>query len=364
MVFNGASLPRWSFLLVILVWWTGQSVTASEVGHACKNPIGESGKCIYFQDCQPLVNLYNDPFQTPEDTEFLTQSRCGVHRRKILVCCAVSNLGQRSSLPEPPNCGIQMSDRVFGGHDTKINEFPWTALIQFQKPGGSFGFHCGGSLINERYVVTAAHCIKSIPRSWKVHRVRLGEWDLSMANDCQDDFCSNAPIDLDVEKIVVHSNYDPYNGSFENDIALLRLTRPVDYSETVRPICLPLSASLHNLNHVGQPSYTVGWGKTETDTENEVKLMVELNITNLQECARIYQEQGVTLKTTQMCAGGVRGKDSCSGDSGGPLMRQIAGAWYLIGVVSFGPNKCGTAGIPGVYTNVAEYVDWIQDNIY
>ncbi|XP_052890736.1 CLIP domain-containing serine protease B4-like [Anopheles moucheti] len=354
------NLSRWSLPIVILVWWTEQRVASLELGASCTNPVGEAGKCILFRECQPLVNIYNNPITTQQDTEFLMQSRCGMLQRKILVCCAGSN--QRSSLPEPPHCGVQLSDRILGGQLTEIDEFPWTALIQFQKPDGSFGFHCGGSLINERYVVTAAHCIKRIPRSWKVHRVRLGEWDLSMTNDCHEGFCSEAPIDLHIEKIVVHRNYDPKDQHKVNDIALIRFTRSVKYSETVRPICLPLSESLRDRNHVGKPSYAVGWGKTETAAASEVKLKVEINITNWQECARIYREEGVLLTIKHMCAGGVRG--TCSGDSGSPLMRQIAGVWYLIGVVSFGPQKCGTAGVPGVYTNVAEYIDWIQDIIY
>ena len=112
------------------------------------------------------------------------------------------------------------------------------------------------------------------------------------------------------------------------------------------------------------PAYAAGWGKTESATASEKKLKVEMNIKSLQECAPVYQRGGILLKQTHMCAGGVRGKDTCSGDSGGPLMRQMTGSWYLIGVVSFGPQKCGAPGVPGVYTNVAEYVDWIKDNIY
>ncbi|XP_050079401.1 CLIP domain-containing serine protease B4-like [Anopheles maculipalpis] len=345
-----------------LVWWTVSSVAALELGQKCLTPVGEPGECIPFRECQPLIDIYNKPVPTPDDTRFLTESRCGMLERKTLVCCTVSS--KKSSLPESPHCGLQVADRVIGGQPTEIDEFPWTALIEFEKPDGSFGFHCGGSLINERYIVTAAHCIKSIPRGWKVHRVRLGEWDLTTANDCQNDFCSHAPIDLDVEQIVVHNNYDPKDQSNANDIALIRFTRQVRYSQTVRPICLPWSASLRSRDHVGQPSWAAGWGKTETATASEKKLKVAMNVTSLQDCAPAYRRGGILLKATHMCAGGVRGKDTCSGDSGGPLMRQITGAWYLIGVVSFGPQKCGTAGIPGVYTNVADFVDWIQDNIY
>ncbi|XP_049283478.1 CLIP domain-containing serine protease 14D-like [Anopheles funestus] len=340
------------------------SVSALELGQNCVNPVGETGTCVLFRECQPLIAIYSKPVNTPDDTQFLSDSRCGVFERKTLVCCAgVTNSG-KTSLPSPPNCGIQLSDRVYGGQPTKLDEFPWTALIEYQKPDGRFGFHCGGSIINERYIVTAAHCINAIPRNWKVHRVRLGEWDLSSSSDCEDDFCSIAPIDLDIEKIIVHTGYDTRDKSHHNDIALIRFNREIHYSETVRPICLPLADSLRSRNHVGLSSFAAGWGKTETASASPKKLKVELNIKDLKECAPVYQRSGIFLDSTQMCAGGVRGQDTCSGDSGGPLMRQITGSWYLIGVVSFGPQKCGTASVPGVYTNVAEYVDWIRDNVY
>uniref|UniRef100_A0A182V4G1 CLIP domain-containing serine protease n=1 Tax=Anopheles merus TaxID=30066 RepID=A0A182V4G1_ANOME len=280
--------------LLFVLLWMEHSVFGLDLNANCVTPLGESGKCILFRECQPLITIYNKPINTHDDTQLLTQSRCGMLQRKTLVCCPVTSQA-RSSLPEPPVCGIHLADRVIGGQPTQIDEFPWTALIEFQKPDDSFGFHCGGSLINERYIVTAAHCIKSIPRGWKV---------------------------------------------------------------------LPLSSSLRNRNHVGMPAYAAGWGKTESATASEKKLKVEMNIKSLQECAPVYQRGGILLKQTHMCAGGVRGKDTCSGDSGGPLMRQMTGSWYLIGVVSFGPQKCGTYGVPGVYTNVAEYVDWIKDNIY
>ncbi|XP_049283469.1 CLIP domain-containing serine protease 14D-like isoform X4 [Anopheles funestus] len=362
MMFHRVNLYRWSFPLVSLVCLAMQSVGALELGESCVNPAGQSGKCILFRECKPLVDIYYKPIKTHEDTEFLTQSQCGMLQWKSLVCCAATR--QRSLLPETPNCGMQMTDRIVGGQVAKIDEFPWTALIEFKRYDGSFGFHCGGTLINERYVVTAAHCVMPINGMWKVHRVRLGEWDLATATDCQEDICTDTPIDLDIEDIVVHKKYGSCDNSNANDIALIRFTRPVQYSKTIRPICLPLSESLRNRDHVGHTAHAAGWGKTEARTTSEKKMIVELNIMSLQECQSIFQSYSVLLKTIHMCAGGVRGKDTCNGDSGGPLMRQHAGSWYLIGVVSFGPSNCGTAGVPGVYTNVAEYIDWIKDNIY
>uniref|UniRef100_A0A2M4BS35 CLIP domain-containing serine protease n=2 Tax=Anopheles marajoara TaxID=58244 RepID=A0A2M4BS35_9DIPT len=352
------------FLLMCLVAIGAQSVLCLDLGQSCVNPRGQQGSCIQFQECQPLVSIYNKPIRTDDDKQFLLASRCGTFNTKTLVCCVgSSSSGGRTTLPQPPQCGLQLTDRVVGGQPTKIDEFPWTALIEFQKADGRFGFHCGGSLINQRYIVTAAHCINAIPRGWKVHRVRLGEWDLSTSSDCEDDFCSTSPIDLNIEQIIVHDGYDVRDKSHVNDIALIRFTRNVEYTELVRPICLPLSDAVRNKNYVGVSSFAAGWGKTEVASASEKKLKVELSIVALDSCSSVYKRNGINLQPTQMCAGGVRGSDTCSGDSGGPLMKQHAGAWYLLGVVSFGPQKCGTAGVPGVYTNVREYTDWIRSNV-
>uniref|UniRef100_A0A182FSI6 Uncharacterized protein n=1 Tax=Anopheles albimanus TaxID=7167 RepID=A0A182FSI6_ANOAL len=323
------------FLLMCLVAIGGQSVLCLDLGQSCVNPRGQQGSCIQFQECQPLVSIYNKPIRTDDDKQFLLASRCGTFNTKTLVCCVGSaSSGGKTTLPQPPHCGIQLTDRVVGGQPTKIDEFPWTALIEFQKADGRFGFHCGGSLINQRYIVTAAHCINAIPRSWKPNRIRLGEWDLGSNSDCLDDFCAPAPVDLEIEKIIVHPGYDSRDKANLNDIALIRFKRDVQYSDVIRPICLPLSTSVRNRNYVGASSYAAGWGKTETASASDKKLKVELNIKSQEDCAPIFARGGILLKPSQICAGGVRGKDTCSGDSGGPLMRQVSGTWYLLGVVA------------------------------
>ncbi|XP_058117983.1 CLIP domain-containing serine protease B4-like [Anopheles ziemanni] len=368
MVVGNVTGTRMGLLMLCLLGAVGQCVLALELGESCTNPRGLPGNCILFRECPELVAVFGKPIATPEDTQYLQDSRCGSSGRKALVCCAGStapaNTGN-SVLPEPPHCGIQLTDRIFGGQPTQLDEFPWAVLIEYQKPNGRYGFHCGGSLINERYVLTAAHCIVSIPRTWKVHRVRLGEWDLGLDRDCNGDGdCNDAPVDMNIEKIVVHTGYDTQDKNHLNDIALIRMASPVAFTETVRPICLPLSSKTINANHVGLSSWAAGWGKTETASASQKKLKVELKVKSLQQCSPVYQRNGIFLQSTQLCAGGVNGQDTCSGDSGGPLMRQFAGAWYLIAVVSFGPSKCGTADVPGVYTDVAKFGDWIRQNVY
>lgn len=94
-----------------------------------------------------------------------------------------------------------------------------------------------------------------------------------------------------------------------------------------------------------------------------IKLKTDVLPFNLNECKQRYQSLGVSIKKSQVCAGGMSGKDSCSGDSGGPLMMTENGTvWYAAGVVSYGLG-CGREGWPGVYTNIPYYIDWIQRQI-
>lgn len=98
--------------------------------------------------------------------------------------------------------------------------------------------------------------------------------------------------------------------------------------------------------------------------KSEIKLKVSLTAVNNDQCARRYRSSQAIIGPKHLCAGGVRGFDSCSGDSGAPMMRVDETEpsdkfWYLAGIVSFGPNECGAAGSPGVYTRVTMYTDWI-----
>ncbi|XP_053693183.1 CLIP domain-containing serine protease B4-like [Sabethes cyaneus] len=335
----------------------------------CFNPIGQPGLCVFLRECQPLLDIYTKPLITPDESSFVQSSRCGSAAGKPLVCCGGLSAGGNSgggkaTLLKPPQCGRDLSNRIVGGQATDLDEFPWTAVIQYRKPDGRYGFHCGGSLISSRYIVTAGHCINAIPRGWQVVGVRLGEYNLSNDGpDCKDNVCADIPVDVGVEKIVVHENYNPQVKSQYNDIALIRFDRDVSFSIYIQPICLPVDEPERSRNNVGTKAFAAGWGRTETASASDVKLKVELDITDMNRCSAVYRPSGLTLRDTQLCAGGKKGEDTCSGDSGGPLMKRIKSNYFLFGIVSFGPNKCGTKDVPGVYTNVAKYVDWVENNL-
>lgn len=197
--------------------------------------------------------------------------------------------------------------------------------------------------------------------------MRLGEWDTRTEIDCNENECADPVVNVPVEQLIPHEDYNPDSKQQEHDIALVRLSQTVTFTDFVRPICLPLSNDLRRTVYDNVALTVAGWGKTENGTNSDRMLKLDLPGVPRQDCQNVYRQKKVNLGVGQMCAGGKPGKDSCRGDSGGPLMRYDNHAtvphWYLAGIVSFGPTPCGQVDFPGVYTRVSEYVDWIRDNM-
>ncbi|XP_055638364.1 CLIP domain-containing serine protease B4-like isoform X2 [Toxorhynchites rutilus septentrionalis] len=354
----------------------------------CTTPTNKTGSCVPIAECNSFRPVLQKLMLNSKDLSFIESSRCGIHGKKALVCCVepsgsppqivpMINSTESDSrpsfpnklklLPSAPACGVHYSNRIVGGERTEITQFPWMALVQhYDQRYDEYAFHCGGSLINELYVVTAAHCIAGIPETWKINAVRLGEWDTQNDPDCEEDgrICYERVQDIDVEKAIVHEHFIDRKTEVHNDIALLHLSRKARYSETVMPICLPLGARFASKSYVLSKMFVSGWGRTETERRSRYKLFVELNGVTLEECRQQYRMANINDR--QICAGGEAGKDSCKGDSGGPLMDVIMSngqkAYYLAGVVSFG-KQCAQKDIPGVYTKVNRFSDWILENI-
>ncbi|XP_060802224.1 trypsin-1-like [Amyelois transitella] len=232
--------------------------------------------------------------------------------------------------------------RIVDGTETGVNEFPWVARLSYFTK-----FYCAGMLINDRYVLTAAHCVKGF--MWFMIRVTLGEH-----NRCN---ATRRPETRYVTKAIAH-NFT--FATFRDDIALLRLNLPVVTSDVIKPICLPLN---DDETYVGVKAIATGWGSvTESKNQSCVLLEVELPILSNEEC-RSSQYDSHMISDNMLCAGLSKGgKDTCQGDSGGPLCADNGGNRYeLLGVVSWGIG-CGRPGYPGVYTRVTKYLDWILDN--
>jgi len=355
-------------------------------GFNCRTPDGNQGSCVDLRACASLFALLQKNPLSPNDRTKLQRSQCGYSNRSPLVCCppesqpptrpTTTPLRPRfdpNNLPRPGVCGNQINDRIIGGEATKLDEFPWMVLIQYSKPNNKKGFHCGGVLITENYVLTASHCANGkdlVQLKWILSAVRLGEYDTTQEIDCEEeDNCADPVQDIPVAEIMPHENYLPASKTQENDIALLRLARPAQFTDWIKPICLPVSQKLRTMNFDGVPLTVAGWGKTETASNSNLKLKVSVNGVPLDQCNNVYRVHNVALGPKQLCAGGAQGFDSCRGDSGGPLMTldstdRLNPYWYLAGVVSFGPSPCGQANWPGVYTRASSYVDWILEHMH
>ncbi|XP_050675358.1 CLIP domain-containing serine protease HP8-like [Leptidea sinapis] len=355
-------------LCVNVVLWILLSYTG--LGYGQKRCSGQP--CISVMECGGLVN---DLMKRSNNVAEVARSmHCGWRRERgsqpiLEVCCPENFKFDKNKLALLPNetiCGVQNSDRIFGGEITELDEHPWMALLQYSTPKG-LGFYCGGVLISSRYVLTAAHCVSegSFPDNYRLRKVRLGEWNLKTDEDCVMDDCTDAPRDISIEKVIVHKGYATVESNQANDIALLRLKNEVHFTDFVRPICLPTTHDQLLETYENKELEVVGWGKTEKSSSNsDVKLKVQLPVVSESRCKSLYNQASRQVTSKQLCAGGSNGKDSCRGDSGGPLMGKNSDQhWVAVGVVSYGPTPCATEGWPGVYTKVNAYIPWILEQI-
>ncbi|KAK8390764.1 hypothetical protein O3P69_010464 [Scylla paramamosain] len=325
--------------------------------------------CITLDACPELLALLRTA-----NIKVVQEATCSFQGFEPLVCCPESSTPTPTPTPTPVVSGLlpevcghfAQDERIHGGNKTRLGNYPWMAALGYKNAfTNKVDFLCGGSVINERYVLTAAHCVSSK----QPDVIRLGEWDLSTDLDCETtdtgfEFCAPEPAqDFIYEEIVSHPDYNS-RGQVSDDIALIRLTTPVDFRRNrwIQPVCMPgqdfdVRATVDQRNAV-----VSGWGFTENGTVSDVLLQVYLPMVDIDSCNTTYKGR---VLNEQVCFGGVKGKDSCGGDSGGPLVISASDAppFTLIGIVSYGPRDCGREGVPGVYTSVAKYRNWVEQTL-
>ncbi|XP_062541966.1 uncharacterized protein LOC134209965 isoform X3 [Armigeres subalbatus] len=269
--------------------------------------------------------------------------------------------------PQPPThanlgkCGVRnaqgingrIKNPVYVDGDSEFGEYPWQVAILKKDPKESV-YVCGGTLIDNQYIITAAHCVKTY-NGFDL-RARLGEWDVNH------DVEFYPYIERDVISVQVHPEY--YAGTLDNDLAILKMDRPVDFTGTphISPACLPDKFT----DFSGQRCWTTGWGKDafgDYGKYQNILKEVDVPIVNHHQCQNQLRQTRLgysyNLNPGFICAGGEEGKDACKGDGGGPLVCDRNGSWQVVGIVSWGIG-CGKANVPGVYVKVAHYLDWIN----
>ncbi|XP_032109924.1 hepatocyte growth factor activator [Sapajus apella] len=263
-------------------------------------------------------------------------------------------------LPEPASAGRQacgkrhkkrtfLRPRIIGGSSSLPGSHPWLAAIYI---GDSF---CAGSLVHTCWVVSAAHCFSHSPPRDSVSVV-LGQHFFNRTTDVTQTF--------GIEKYIPYTLYSVFNPS-EHDLVLIRLKKKGDRcatrSQFVQPICLPEPGSTFPAGHKCQ---IAGWGHLSEDVSGYSSSLREALVPLVADhkCSspEVY---GADISPNMLCAGYFDCKsDACQGDSGGPLACEKNGVAYLHGIISWG-DGCGRLHKPGVYTRVANYVDWINDRI-
>jgi hypothetical protein len=270
---------------------------------------------------------------------------------KVRYCCPSTTLGQttttttfRTPVVGARSCGRQAitpsAVRIVGGVEAVPNSWPWIVSLRMND------HFCGGTLIDSRHVLTAAHCVTGAYAGSL--RIVAGLHQRLNLNTGRTQISG-------VQRIFIHEQYS--SASQANDIAILRLCQPVQLNDYVSLICLPGPDPQES-----QPVTAIGWGSTYKGSPLPNALrQVSMVVTNVQAKAaypyyfNAQRQIGAGIPYTG-------GKDSCQGDSGGPLMYNSNGVWYLSGVVSFGYD-CARSNYPGVYTRVSAYINWIYSKM-
>ncbi|XP_056130468.1 chymotrypsin-C-like [Lampris incognitus] len=234
--------------------------------------------------------------------------------------------------------------RVVGGQDVRPHSWPWQISLQYNRQG-QWRHTCGGTLISDQWVVTAAHCISS----GKEYRVVMGKHNLTATEE--------GVVFASPANIIVHEKWNPF--FIRNDISLIKLASPVTFSDTVMAACLPAAGFiLPN----AESCFVTGWGRLSTGGPiAEILQQALLPVVDHATCSRL-DWWGPQVKDTMVCAGGDGVVSGCNGDSGGPLNCQNTnGVWEVHGIVSFGSGlSCNFPKKPTVFTQVSSYIDWIS----
>ncbi|OQV17986.1 putative Coagulation factor XI [Hypsibius exemplaris] len=274
-----------------------------------------------------------------------------------VVVKGVVPYGKGPNGPPPPPIGgpvcgrkgtnpmARVLDETVQRADTEFGEYPWMAAVLLS----DLTYVCGGALIGNRFILTAAHCI-----SKHKHRnliVRLGEYDVQET--------SEPPFqDYKVVDAIIHAGY--HSGTLRNDMAVLVLDAPVKFNAYIAPVCLPEPGASY-----GPALCTVtGWGKnTIAHGKWSSRLKgVDVPLVTNEFCENSYRKSPelggyFNLDNSFVCAG-APGKDACFGDGGSPMVCPINGVYQLVGLVSWGID-CGL--YPGVYARVDKFLPWIAD---
>uniref|UniRef100_A0A3B5LJ76 Peptidase S1 domain-containing protein n=1 Tax=Xiphophorus couchianus TaxID=32473 RepID=A0A3B5LJ76_9TELE len=252
----------------------------------------------------------------------------------VLVVLRMLLITLRRSLASMPICSVTTP-----GPNRRARSWPWQVSLHLSS------HFCGGSLVNDQWVLTAAHCVGGLAGIPSLVTVYLGRQSQEGSNPNE--------VVRKVVQITSHPNYSFPN----NDIALLKMSEPVNFTSYISPVCLGASSSSF---YSGDPSWVTGWDPLPSPGN---LLEVEADIVGNGQCSCDYSELGDLINDNMICAGFREGgKGPCFGDSGGPLVTKQGDRWIQAGIVSFTVD-CAKSYFPSGYARVSQYESWINSVI-
>ncbi|XP_026477489.1 phenoloxidase-activating factor 1-like [Ctenocephalides felis] len=320
-------------------------------------PLG--GVCSRIEECPKVAGIVANACLKGDSSMF-----CGNIGQHPLVCCPIKPGPSTKPQADTPiiepevDCGKSL---IYGPQYNGLGAFPFVARIGFKNvQTGNTLYPCTGSILSKRVILTAAHCALAKADGHKLTSVKIGDWDTATDPDCANAFCARRAINHAVSHIIVHPGYQ--KGIYSHDVALLVLRTPLNYSVTAQSICLydDMTTDLVNIR-----ALLVGWGKMAVPAVHPSQQQnLAVPIIENERCNRLYSGHVVMpTRGAWLCAGGEPGGDACQGFGGAPLVLRRGQRFVQVGMMSFGSDKCGAAGVASVYTRIAYYAKWIRDNM-
>ncbi|XP_066143131.1 venom serine protease-like [Euwallacea fornicatus] len=253
----------------------------------------------------------------------------------------ISHLLQNQNQYDSCDCGWRQMKRIIGGVNTGVNEFPFMVALIYNN-----NMWCGGSLISDRFVLTAAHCV--VNKEATYFNLLVGDYDISTGSDTADSAIYR------VSAYEIHPDYDI--STQKNDIALIQSSSQIYFGLSVGPVCLPFRYA--NQKFAGQLVTLIGWGQTEFGGQvSNILQKTQVNVISNSQCA---SQQSESIIDSELCTYyQAETRDACQFDSGGPVvwLDPASQRFHLVGIISHGV-ACGIPA-PAINTRVTEYLIWI-----